>query len=157
MRRTPYLARARGSNLLAHLLRSLEQAASGQRDANALGGEDDQILVISGHDTNLSNLSGMLGLSWKLPSYQIDETPPGGALLFSLWRDVLSHEDFVKTEFVAQTLDQMHRRTPLSLAAPPERTNITIPGCSPAEARGCPWPTFERVLQEAVDPRFFAF
>jgi 4-phytase/acid phosphatase len=30
MRRTPYLARARASNLLAHVLRSLEQAATGK-------------------------------------------------------------------------------------------------------------------------------
>jgi 4-phytase/acid phosphatase len=157
MRRTPYLARARGSNLLAHPLHSLEQAASGRRDAAALGGEDDALLVVSGHDTNLSNLSGMLGLSWKLPSYQLDETPPGGALLFSLWRDGASHEDFVKTEFVAQTLEQMHRRTPLSLAVPPERTTVTIPGCNPADARGCPWPTVQRVLQQAIDPKFSAF
>jgi 4-phytase/acid phosphatase len=40
--------------------------------------------MLCGHDTNLSNLSGMLGLSLKLPGYQPDDTPPGGALVFSL-------------------------------------------------------------------------
>src|SRR5262249_46240299 len=35
-RRTPYIARARGSNLLAHVLRSMEQAASGKPIAGAL-------------------------------------------------------------------------------------------------------------------------
>jgi 4-phytase/acid phosphatase len=82
MRRTAYLARARGSNLLAHVLLSMEQAESGKTVPGALGRPGDALLILSGHDTNLSNLSGMLSLSWRLPSYQPDDTPPGGALVF---------------------------------------------------------------------------
>src|SRR5262249_50095140 len=67
MRRTPYLARARGSNLLNYVLRSLEQAVSGKIVKGAAAAPDTQLAVISGHDTNLSNLSGMLGMSWLLP------------------------------------------------------------------------------------------
>ncbi len=88
MRRTPYLARARGSNLLD--ARAAFDGTGGNRQAasqGALGRPGDALLVLSGHDTNLSNLSGMLGLSWNLPGYQPDDTPPGGALIFSLWRD----------------------------------------------------------------------
>jgi hypothetical protein len=53
-------------------------------DAGAIGQQGSRVLVISGHDTNLSNMSGLLQLSWRLPGYQPDDTPPGGALVFSL-------------------------------------------------------------------------
>jgi 4-phytase/acid phosphatase len=100
-RRTPELARARGSNLLAHVLASIEQAASGKKTAGALGPPGTAVLIISGHDTNLSNISGMLGLSWTLPGYQPDDTPPGGALIFSLWGDAADGSLFVKTQYTA--------------------------------------------------------
>lgn len=151
MRRTPYLARARGSNLLSHILRSLDQAASGKAAPGALGQAGDALLVLAGHDTNLSNLSGMLGLSWKLPGYQPDDTPPGGALIFSLWRDSGTGQYSIRLRYVAQTLDQMRYLTPLSLAAPPVGQDVPLPGCA---AAGCPWETARRVLEKAIDREF---
>jgi 4-phytase/acid phosphatase len=155
MRRTPYLARARGSNLLAHVLQSMEQAASGKATAGALGQAGDAILALAGHDTNLSNLSGMLGLSWKLPGYQPDDTPPGGALIFSLWRDSETGRFAVKLRFLAQTLDQMRGAGPLSAATPPASQDVPLPGCEAAQGdRGCPWETARLLLQKAIDPQF---
>jgi 4-phytase/acid phosphatase len=155
MRRTPYLARAHGSNLLAHVLRSMEQAASGKSTAGALGQPGDVLLVLSGHDTNLSNLSGMLGLSWNLPGYQPDDTPPGGALIFSLWRDSGTGQFSVKLRYLAQTLDQMRNASPLSVAAPPASQDVSLPGCEAAQGdEGCPWETARSVLQKAIDPEF---
>jgi 4-phytase/acid phosphatase len=154
-RRTPYLARARGSNLLAHVLCSMEQAASGKSTAGALGQPDDVLLVLAGHDTNLSNLSGMLGLSWKLPGYQPDDTPPGGALVFSLWRDSGTGQLSVKLRYLAQTLDQMRDASPLSIAAPPASQDVPLPGCNAAQSdRGCPWETARLVMRRATDPQF---
>jgi 4-phytase / acid phosphatase len=109
--------------------------------------------LLAGHDTNLSNLSGMLGLSWKLPGYQPDDTPPGGALIFSLWRDSDTGAYSVKLRYVAQSLEQMRYAEPPSLAAPPEGQDVALPGCAPA---GCPWETAHRVLQNAIDPEFTA-
>ena len=152
MRRTPYLARARGSNLLAHVLHSLVQAQSGGVTAGALGQPGDALLVLSGHDTNLSNLSGMLGLSWTLPGYQPDDTPPGGALIFSLWRDPTGPY-YMKLRYVAQTLDQMRNAQPLSLAAPPASQEVKIQGC-PAAEDACPWTTARALMQKAIDPQF---
>ena len=155
MRRTPYLARARGSNLLAHVLLSLEQAESGKSTAGALGRPGDVLLVLAGHDTNLSNLSGMLGLSWKLPGYQPDDTPPGGALIFSLWRDSGTGQFSVKLRYLAQTLDQMRNASPLSVAAPPASQDVSMPGCDAAQGdEGCPWETARVVMQRAIDPQF---
>jgi 4-phytase/acid phosphatase len=151
MRRTPYLARARGSNLLSHVLRSLEQAASGKVTPGALGQPGDILLVLAGHDTNLSNLSGALRLSWTLPGYQPDDTPPGGALIFSLWSDPGTRQYSVKLRYVAQTVDQMRKAEPLSTATPPASQDVTLPGC---DASGCPWKTARRILWNAIDPEF---
>lgn len=155
MRRTPYLARARGSNLLAHVLRSMEQAASGKPTPGALGSPGDVLLVLSGHDTNLSNLSGMLGLLWKLPGYQPDDTPPGGALIFSLWRDPGTGRFSVKLRYLAQTLDQMRNVTALSIAAPPASQDVSMAGCETEQGdKGCPWETARLAMQRAIDPQF---
>ncbi len=130
MRRTPYLAR-RGSNLLATIVHSVEQAASGSPVDGALGKVGDAVLVISGHDTNLSNLSGLLGLSWQLPGYQADDTPPGSALIFELRQDPAGILR-VSLRFVAQTPDQMR-----SLGSgPPQSKEVSIPGCEPCTPIG---------------------
>jgi 4-phytase / acid phosphatase len=136
---------------LEHVLLSMEQAASGKPVAGALGRPGDALLILSGHDTNLSNLSGMLGLSWRLPGYQPDDTPPGGALVFSLWHDDTG-QDSVRARYVAQSLDQMRNADPLTLAALPEAQDVTIPGCGSDSI--CSWTGFKGALQKAIAPAF---
>ncbi len=154
-RRTGYLARVRGSNLLAHVLRSMEQAVTGHTVPGALGNPGDAALILCGHDTNLSNISGILGLSWHLPGYQPDDTPPGGALILSLWREPDSGQYFVRTQFVAQTLEQMRNATPLAAAFPPAMQKVSIPGCEIADqSRGCSWQVFKTTFEHAIDPEF---
>jgi 4-phytase / acid phosphatase len=155
MRRTPYLARARGSNLLAHILASMEQAGTGKAVPGALDPPGTAVLILSGHDTNLSNLSGMLGLSWHLPGYQPDDTPPGGALVFSLWKQPGTAQYFVRTQYLAQTLQQMRGATPLTLAAPPAEEDVAVAGCGSAtQGIVCSWATFAASLQKVIDNRF---
>jgi 4-phytase / acid phosphatase len=153
MRRTAYLARARGSNLLAHVLLSMEQAAAGKPVAGALGRPGDALLILSGHDTNLSNLSGMLGLSWRLDGYQPDDTPPGGALVFLLWRDDAG-QDSVTAQYMAQSPDQMRNGDRLTLTAPPVSQKVSIPGCTTDS--GCPWDRFRLTMRNAIDSAFVA-
>jgi 4-phytase/acid phosphatase len=155
MRRTPYLARARGSNLLDHVRRSMEQAANRKAVPGALGTTGAAVLILVGHDTNLSNLSGMLGLSWHLPGYQPDDTPPGGALVFSLWQQPGTARYFVRMQYLAQTLEQMRNAAPLTLAAPPAKQDVAVAGCESATASaGCRWETFAQALRAAIDNRF---
>ena len=149
-RRAPEVARPRGSNLLAHVLASMEQAASGKATSGALGKPGDAVLILMGHDTNISNLSGMLGIWWHLPGYPANETPPGGALIFSLWQDSAGRH-VVRTQYLAQTPGQMHDATPLDLSAPPATENILVAGCAAAD---CEWSAFDRILKKAIDPRF---
>jgi 4-phytase/acid phosphatase len=135
----------------------MEQAVSGKAVAGALDQPGNAVLILSGHDTNLSNISGMLGLSWKLPGYQPDDTPPGGALIFSLWQDAGGRYT-VTTQYIAQSLDQMRNNSPLTTSAPPLKQDVVIPGCRSGKGSpSCEWSEFERALQKAIDSGFTSF
>jgi 4-phytase/acid phosphatase len=155
IRRTSYLARARGSNLLYHVMQSMRQAVTGKAMTGALDSPGNAVLIVSGHDTNLSNLSGMLGLSWRLPGYPPDDTPPGGALIFSIWQGPGAAEYSVRAQYLAQTLEQMRGATTLTLAVPPAQEDLSIPGCASATLpSGCSWDVFTKVIERAIDQRF---
>jgi 4-phytase/acid phosphatase len=107
----------------------MEQAVDNTPKRGALGKAGDRLLIIVGHDTNLSNIAGTLGISWLLNGYQRDDTPPGGALVFELWQDSTG-EFTVRTYFIAQSLDQMHNLRSISLQSPPLRSPVFVPSCS---------------------------
>ena len=152
--RTPYLARANGSNLLSHILRSMQQAVRNEKVEGALGKPGDHGLYLLGHDSDVSYLAGILGISWLLADYAPNCRPPGGGIVFEIWRDARGKRSMV-TYFRAQTLDQLRDTTPLSLQAPPAKAPIFIPGCSTAaEGWPCDWDVFQRVVQAAIDPAF---
>jgi 4-phytase / acid phosphatase len=153
-RQTSYVARVQGSNLLSHILRSMEQAAQGSSVTGSLGEVSDRVLVIVGHDTNISNVAGMLGISWLLDGYQRDDTPPGGALVFELWQQA-EGDMAVSTYYIAQSLEQMRKAMPLTLETPPLKSPIFIPGCSTAgQKMTCPWKSFQHTIENAIDPSF---
>ncbi len=153
--RAPYFARSYGSNLLSHMLRSMQQAVRGVKVEGALGQPGDRGLYLLGHDSDISFFAGMLGLSWVLADYASNCRPPGGALVFEIWRDSATGKRSVRTYLLAQTLDQLRYNTPLSLQTPPAKAPIFIPGCSTAaEGWPCDWDAFQRTLQSAIDPAF---
>jgi len=92
-RATPYVAAHNGAVLARTVLAALK------------GESGEALKLIAGHDTNLSNLAGILGVSWSLPG-QPDDTPPGGALAFELWRDGQGRRT-VRLAFFYQTLEDM--------------------------------------------------
>jgi 4-phytase/acid phosphatase len=150
--RTGYIARAQSSNLLNHILQSMQQAVSAQPVAGAISKPGDRLLILVGHDTNLAAIAGALNLNWLIDGRR-DDTPPGGALVFELWKASGKDEISVRTYYTAQTLDQMRNATPLSLANPPERVPVFVPGCSRADA-SCEWNTFKQKIQTGIDPGF---
>ena len=153
-RQTPYIARVQGSNLLSHVLRSMEQAVKGGSTTGPSWDVRDRLLMVVGHDTNISNIAGMLGISWLLNGYQPNDTPPGGALVFELWQEG-DGEVTVRTYFLAQSLEQMHKALALTLDSPPLKSPIFVPGCSRADREmSCSWQAFERTLENAIDPTF---
>jgi 4-phytase/acid phosphatase len=154
-RRTPYIARARGSILLNLILSSLQQAQSGKAVKGALGNVDGRALVLMGHDTNASNISGMLGINWLLPGDQPNDPVPGGALVFELRQSKETKQYSVRIYYAAQSHDQMRDATPLTAGNPPLRAPIFVPGCGgAAETFDCDWARFEQAASAAIDRRF---
>lgn len=149
-RRTPYIARAQAAVMLQKIADSMRQATLQTRVPGALGNPTDRLLVLVGHDTNLTNISGALNLSWLIDGRR-DDTPPGGALIFELWQDQSSSQYTVRLFFSAQSLDQMRNATPLTLENPPERVPLFVPACS-RENMSCDWLGFESAVRAAALP-----
>ena len=152
---TFYPAQAQSSNLASHILRTIGQAASGRPDPGAFGTPEHRLVVIVGHDTNIINLGGLLGLSWWLPGTQVNPLLPGGALIFELRQRRSDHQFTVRTYYLSQSLDQTRTLEPLTLAHPPGRAPIFLPGASEA-GPGFPAPLrrFQELLQRVIDPEF---
>jgi 4-phytase/acid phosphatase len=153
-RRSSYLATAQASNLLAHILKTMEQAVAGKAVPGALGKPGDRAVVLVGHDTNLANLAGMLDIDWLLDGRR-DDTPPGGALVFELWRRPNDAGYQVRVSYTAQTLEQMRGLSPLTLGNPPAKAEVFLPRCGSGEVGyPCDWAGFSRVATRAIDPAF---
>jgi 4-phytase/acid phosphatase len=151
-RRTEFIARIQSSNLLAHVLDSMQQAVAQKPVAGALNDTSARVLILVGHDSNLANISGALNLSWLLDGRR-DDTPPGGAIVFELWQRRSSSRYTVRTYFIAQTLDQMRNATQLTLANPPEQAGLFIPGCSGIHYE-CSWEDFRATVMSAIDSKW---
>ena len=153
--RTPYLAQVQSSNLASHIVRSLVQAATGNHMTGALASPSDKIVVLTASNTNVAGLAGLLNLDWLVTGYQRDVASLGGALVFELRQSQRTGEFIVRVAYVAQTMDQLRNRTPLTLTVPPANVPVFIPGCSIDNATfDCPLDTFVRVTQQKVNPRY---
>jgi 4-phytase / acid phosphatase len=150
--RTRYIARVQSSNMLAHILDTMEQAVQQRPVSGALGKPGNRVLFLIGHDTNIASIAGALDLSW-LADGRRDDTPPGGALVFELWKERTGQGYSVRMYFMCQTLDQMRNATPLTLSTPPERIALFLPGCSSANT-SCTWTAFQQTMQASIDPYF---
>ncbi len=150
--RTRAIARMKASNLLDHIQRSIAQHLAGKPIEGALGSPGDRLLILVGHDTNIATVAGALGIDWIVDG-RVDDTPPGGALLFELWR---SHPDgklFVRLEYTAQTLEQMRQAQTLTPANPPDQEPIFLPGCSGPDM-SCSLDDFWAAMNAAIDPAY---
>ncbi len=148
--RTPAVARLQASKLLDQIRSSLEQAITGRQVPGALSKPLDRALILVGHDTNLANVAGLLNLNW-IADGRRDDTPPGGALIFELWRSRTTGGYLVRTYFTSQTLEQMCSAVSLSLENPPERVPLFLPSCS-GEDFSCSWPSFAETIHQAIHP-----
>lgn len=150
--RTPAIASMQASNLLDHINKSIEQAVTQRAVPGASSRTGDQVLFLVGHDTNLSNIAGLLNLTW-IADGRRDDTPPGAALIFELWKRSTTKEYFVRVYFTEQTLEQMRSATTLTSSNPPERVPLFLPGCS-REDYSCTWSSFSKVLRQATASQF---
>lgn len=150
--RTPAIARMQASNLLDHIDKALEQIVTHQSIPGAPSKPTDRALFLIGHDTNLSNIGGLLDMTWIIDGRR-DDTPPGGALIFELWKKHKSDGYFVRIYYTAQTLEQMRSTIILTPTSPPQRVPVFIPGCS-KEDFSCAWPAFSETIRKTIDPQY---
>jgi 4-phytase / acid phosphatase len=149
--RTSEIAKAQASNLLEHIRLSIQQAVEQKTVPGALGKPSDLALFLIGHDTNLENVAGLLDINW-IADGRRDDTPPGAALIFEVWRSRSTGESSVRLYFTEQTLEQMRASTSLTASNPAERVRIFIPGCS-QEDLSCTLPTFSHLVESTIDKR----
>lgn len=121
-RRTPLLA-AHNGTLLARQIEALLEGSSFRIAAP----KDAKVILLAGHDTNLSNIAGMLGLDWTLPG-EPDTTAPDTALAFERWHDSgRGRGDFIRIRLFYQTADQLRGASRLAVLP---HLDLTMPGCS---------------------------
>jgi 4-phytase/acid phosphatase len=142
-----YAGRAHSSNVMVHILQTLQEGATGKAAAGTRVPPSARFVFFSGHDTQLAELRSMLGLSWLVKGDQMDDTPPGGALVFEVYRPGPGSGPFVRTFFIEQSLDAMRS----GHGEHPVRVPVYLPGCP---ALDCPMATFTSIVDKDVDPRF---
>jgi 4-phytase/acid phosphatase len=152
--RTSAVARAQASTLLDRIRKTMQQSATGTVVRGALGKPGGRLVILAGHDSNIAAVAGALRIDWVLDG-RFDDTPPGGALLFELWRPRNGGAPFVRLEYTAQTLEQMRNAEPLTPANPPTDAPIFVPGCSRVDF-SCTWEGFSAAMQNAIDPTLVA-
>ena len=151
----PYIDQVQSSNAAAHVLRSMRQAVLGEAVPGAFSGPAARVMVVISSDSFVMGLAGLLQAHWQLPGYQPDFCAPGGALVFEVRQSKLTAEFLVRVYYTAQSLDQLRNLTPLSLTAPPETTQVQIPGGSRPGARfDIPFGTFQQLLDKAIGSQY---
>lgn len=141
------IARVQAGNLLHQIALALSQATGSKPVAGAISRVGDRALFLIGHDTNIVSIAGLLNLHW-IADGRSDDTPPGGALVFELWR-AASGEDSVRVYYTTQTLQQMRSAMMLSMENPPDRVPVFVPACSHVDF-SCSLGDFEMALQRSL-------
>lgn len=149
--RTPSVARRDASGLLDRIRAAMQQAVAGYAVSGAPNPPRERVLFLVGHDTNLTTVAALLHLTWTADGRH-DDTLPGSALVFELWRSRASGDYFVRVFFTEQTLGELRKATMLTPAHPPLTVPLTIPGCSGRDAGACSWPAFLQLCRRVAGP-----
>lgn len=130
-----------GSVLMRQLLRAITPDKKGELNS--------PLVILVGHDSNISQIQTMLGFNWQLPVYPRNDIPPGGSLVMERYRDTQTGEQLVHVTFSARTLDQWRKLTPLNNQHPLPVAEFIHPGChSSAVGELCPLETFVKIGQQ---------
>ena len=147
-RRTPYLAE-RGASLLAHQIAAALAGEAASFQGAAPAPADAKFVALVGHDTNLSNLSSVLGLNWTLKD-QPDATAPATVLAFERWRD--GQRRFVRVVLFYQTLDQLRQGAHFDAGHPLRKIALPFAGCGNACTLDDVRARLDRIAPECIKP-----
>lgn len=103
--------------------------------------EGPAVTMISGHDTNVASLAGLLGVHWRIPGFAADDPSPGGAIMLERLRDRAGRA-YVRAVYRSQTLRGLRAASPHALRQP-----LPLPGCRALGVPGlCPLRRFEALM-----------
>jgi 4-phytase/acid phosphatase len=94
-------------------------------------GKGPVVTMISGHDTNIASLGGLLDLHWKVPGLAADDPAPGGAIVLERLVDTRG-QAYVRALYRSQTIEQIRTLADPAVEAPYVAV-LPIAGC---KARG---------------------
>ncbi len=154
MAKTPYIARHKATPLLQAISGALTHPRDKQTSAAGLRiPAQNRVFFLAGHDTNIANVAGMLGLNWSLPG-QPDNTPPGGGLMFELWRNPIDQQQYVSIKMFYQSRVQLRNMTPLELNKNPAGVvPLSIPDCdNQGDEKLCRLDLFQKKVALALTP-----
>jgi 4-phytase/acid phosphatase len=101
-----------------------------------------KVTMISGHDTNIANLAGLIDAHWQVPGFAADDPAPGGAFVIERLRGA-GGTPLVRVRYRAQTLDAIRTLAP----RPPVSVAVPLPGCAlPGQPTICPLDRFLALL-----------
>jgi 4-phytase/acid phosphatase len=128
--RNAYNPLVRAGTLIAHVAAMLDQKAGRTEALRHVGAPDlagKTLVVVSGHDTQLGALGGILDAHWNPGNGLVrDDMPPGSALVFDLVRG--PNGDYgVRLRFAAMALDQYRTEKPIDGGI--KFTAVTYTGC----------------------------
>lgn len=132
------------------------EKGSGYKDPDASpqirdSAPDARMVMYVAHDTNLGYLQPLLNVSWNLPGYPKDDTPPGSTLLFERYRDTKTQKIYVGVSFMTQTLDQMRRLETLSSKNPPLQQKLNLNCKNSPDGWLCPIDEFAAQVNSRLD------
>lgn len=102
-RRTPYVASRRAAPLARFILAAMSDAEVPGTPAIRAG---HRLIVVTAHDTTLSNLADIFGLDWHLPE-QPDVTAPGTGIAFERWHNKVDGKTELRIRLFYQDLEQV--------------------------------------------------
>lgn len=98
--RAPVVAWAKGSSLLNEMTAALFNEHYDPRCNDA------KLVIFVGHDTNIANVGGLMGMTWQVAGYPRNGIPPAGVIFFELWEQ--QGKKYVEAKFLAQPLKALH-------------------------------------------------
>ncbi len=137
----PRYVAARGLSGIGAVMRAAIDDAKPQAPA---------VTMLSGHDTNIANLGGLLDLHWQVPGLAADDPSPGGAIMFERLVDGAGNH-YVRAVYRSQSLDQIRALTNFGGVNKPYRTVMPIPTCSARGIAGlCTLAAFDALMADRL-------
>jgi len=160
-------SRNAASELFVHLAATMQQTVTGEDITGLKSKASDSLVYYAAHDINIYLIRRFLRLNWMTASFNPNQSPPGGMLIFVLYskkKGAKGKDYFVKAFFMTQSMRQQKEASPLTEADPASRVFAIMPGCADGPELSCPFHDFKRLVLsqikaecvQLVDPQVLA-